>query len=269
VPYPIKFISKNQFATECPDYYGITTDTSKNQYYNYYGELTDFENTLLATKEFADRYHSACWEDVVKIYAENLDKNLWEIDEMVVDYFVQDSIERVKFETSGIRAKAYSNWVIQRYKMFASQKLTKIDTTKLIDETKLKNINSTMISYDAIKFGWVNVDFFYKDPKAVPIKLIAKTNQKALLINLIINGRNVILSGSEYSENEYWFTKNKDGYNKLPKGENATIIAIGISNNELQFGEKEIVVGKNEVEAIEMVTISGIELKVKLKKYSS
>jgi hypothetical protein len=126
-----------------------------------------------------------------------------------------------------------------------------------------------MISYDAMKFGWVNVDFFYEDPKAIPIKLIAKTNQKAPLINLIINGRNVILSGSEHSTNEYWFTKNKDGYNKLPKGEKATIIAIGISDTKLQFGVKEIVIGDSEIENIEITTISGNELKIKLEKYGS
>ncbi|MEO1031985.1 MAG: hypothetical protein AAFX55_11305 [Bacteroidota bacterium] len=291
VPYPIKFISKNRFPTECSDYYGITEDTIKNKYYNYYGQITDFENTLLATKEFADRYHSTCWEDVIKIYIENLDKNLWEIDEMVVEYFVQDSIERVEYQINSIHpgpnggprtkeqkeahewlvnnAKEHGRWTIQLYKMFASQKLTKIDTTKLIDTTELQNINTAMISYDAMKFGWVNVDFFYEDPKAVPIKLIAKTNQKAPLINLIINGRNVILSGSEHSENEYWFTKNKDGYNKLPKGEKATIIAIGLNQTELQYGEKEIVIGESEIEDIEMTAVSGNELKIKLEKYGS
>ena len=49
VPYPIKFISKNQFPTECADFYGITTDTIKNKYYTYYGNLYDFETALLAT----------------------------------------------------------------------------------------------------------------------------------------------------------------------------------------------------------------------------
>lgn len=291
VPYPIKFISKNRFPTECSDYYGITEDTIKNKYYNYYGQITDFENTLLATKEFADRYHSTCWDDVINFYIENLDKNLWEIDEMVVEYFVQDSIERVEYQINSIHpgpnggprtkeqkeahewlvnnAKEHGRWTIQLYKMFASQKLTKIDTTKLIDTTELQNINTAMISYDAMKFGWVNVDFFYEDPKAVPVKLIAKTNQKAPLINLIITGRNVILSGSEHSENEYWFTKNKDGYNKLPKGEKATIIAIGLNQTELQYGEKEIVIGESEIEDIEMTAVSGNELKIKLEKYGS
>lgn len=291
VPYPIKFISKNKFPTECANFYGITTDTIKNKYYNHYGEITDFENTLLATKEFADRYHSTCWEDVVKIYVENLDKNLWEIDEMVVEYFIQDSTERVEYEINNKppnpnggprtkeqidahewlvnKAKEHGHWTIQRYKEFAAQRLTRVDTSKFIDTTNLENINSAMISYDAMKFGWVNVDFFYDDPKAVPIKLMAKTNHEAPIINLIIKGRNVILSGSERSLNEYWFTKKEDGYNKLPKGEKATIIAIGINESELVFREKEIVIGESEVENLELSSISGKELKIELEKYGS
>jgi hypothetical protein len=291
VPYPIKFISKNQFPTECADFYGITTDTIKNKYFNYYGNLYDFENTLLATNEFKYRYQSSCWDKVVKIYIDNLDKNLWEIDEMVVDFFIKDSTERVEYYLNNIppgvngksrtkeqeeaqewllnNAKESGHRSIEWFKKLARQKLTKVDTTKLIDTSKLGDLNTAMISYDAMKFGWVNVDFFYEDPKAIPVKLIAKTNQKAPLINLIINGRNVILSGSEHSTNEYWFTKNEDGYNKLPKGEKATIIAIGLSETELQFGEKEIVIGENEIEDIKMTAISGNELKIKLEKYGS
>jgi len=291
VPYPIKFISKNQFPTECADFYGITKDTIKNKYYTYYGNLYDFENTLLATNEFKYRYQSFCWNEVVKIYIENLDKNLWEIDQMVVDFFIKDSTERVNYYLNNVppgvngkprtkeqeeahewlvnNAKENGHRYIEWFKKLASQQLTKVDTTKLIDTAKLGDLNTAMISYDAMKFGWVNVDFFYEDPKAVPLKLIAKTNHKAPLINLIINGRNVILSGSEHSENEYWFTKNKDGYNKLPKGEKATIIAIGLNQTELQFGEKEIVIGESEIEDIEMTAVSGNELKIKLEKYGS
>lgn len=291
VPYPIKFISKNKFPSECADFYGITTDTIKNKNYTYFGNLYDFENTLLATNEFKYRYQSACWDEVVNIYIDNLDKDLWEIDEMVVDFFKKDSTERVDYYLnnipSGVNGKPRTKeqeeaheWLVKHakenghrniewFKKFARQKLTKVDTTKLIDTTKLGDLNTAMISYDAMKFGWVNVDFFYEDPKAVPVKLIAKTNQKAPLINLIINGRNVILSGMEHSSNEYWFTKNEEGYNKLPKGVKATIIAIGLNDTQLQFGEKEIVIGESEVEDIEMSAISGNELKMKLKKYGS
>ncbi len=291
VPYPIKFISRNHFPTECCNFYGITKDTIKSDCFTYYGELSDFENTLLATKEFAERYQSTCWEEVIKLYIQNLDKNLWEIDEMVVKHFIKDSIKRVEFAINSVypgpngnprtkdqieahqwlvnNAKENSHKDIELYKYFAAQKLTKIDKTKIIDTTKINNINSAIISYDAMNFGWINVDFFYDDPKATQMKLVAKSNQKAILMSLIINGRKVILSGTEHSPNEFWFTKNKNGYNKLPKGEKATIIAIGLNETDLLFAEKEIIIGDSEIEKLNLKAITIKNMKLRLEKYGS
>ena len=290
-PYPIKFISKIRSFTECYDYYGITTDTLKYNDYNYFGNITDFENTLLATKEFSNRFSATCWKEVLNIYINNLDKNLWEIDELAVQYFIKDSTERVNYQLNyilkGINggpptetqkeahesilkdAKEHGHWPIELYKKFASQKLTKIDPSIAIDTTKLKELNNALITYDALNFGWINVDFFYEDPKASPTKLTVKTTGKSNLTSLILKERNVILSGIEKTNNEYWFTKNEDGYNKLPKGEKAIIISIGFDNSGLTFGEKVIVIGENEEEVVEVKPISEIELKEKLNKYGS
>jgi len=287
-PYPIKFISKNRFLTECSEYYGITTDTLKYDYYNYFGNITDFENTLLATKEFSDRYNATCWKDVVNIYINNLDKNLWEIDELAVQYFIKDSTENVNYHLNNIPPgpnggprtkiqreanesileglKEHGSWTIELYKRFASQKLTKIDPSKIIDTTKLKELNNVLITYDAINFGWINVDFFYEDPKSSPTKLAVKTTKQSNITSLILAERNVILSGIEKATNEYWFTKNEDGFCQLPKGEKAIIISIGFDNNGLVFGEKIIVIGENEEEIVEVKPISGIELKEKKNK---
>ena len=78
IPYPIRFISQNRFPTECSNFYGITTDTIKNKYFNYYGDLSKFENTFLATREFKERYDVACWNEVLNNYINNHEKNLWE-----------------------------------------------------------------------------------------------------------------------------------------------------------------------------------------------
>jgi hypothetical protein len=291
VPFPIKFISKSKTVTECSDYYGITTDTIKNQYFTHYGDISDYENTLLATKEFADRYNQYCSDSLVKIYIDNLDKNLWEIDEMMVKYLIKDSIRRVNYylkdippgPNGGPRTKAQieaNEWLINNtnkwsereikvFKYFASLRQTKIDTTKRVDISQLTELDRVLMSYDAMEFGWINVDFFYDDPKAVPIKLAIKTTKNASLTNLILEKRNVILSGIEKTTNEYWFTKNEDGYNKLPKGEKAIIISIGFDNNEFTFGEKTIIIGEKEEETIEMKPISESELKENLNKYGS
>lgn len=291
VPYPIRFISQNRFPTECANFYGITADTIKNKYFNYYGDLSQFENTFLATREFKERYDVACWNEVLKIYIDNLDKNLWEVDEMVVKHFIKDSTERVNFQINykppgingGARTKEQEDaheWLVNNekdfghrmitiFKKFAEQKLTKVDPTKRIADTTVAEMSKAFIAYDAMEFGWVNVDYFYKDPKSVDIKLIAKTNEVAPIINLIIPNRNVILSGILKDDNTYSFTKNEDGYNKLPKGEKAFIVAISIVDNKLHFAEKEIIIGQNETEKIELKATNAKTINTRLKNYGS
>jgi hypothetical protein len=291
IPYPIRFISKNRFWTECPNYYGITKDTLNHKKYNHFGNIEEYENSLIATKEFHDRFSMTCWDSVLNIYISNLDKNMWEIDEMVVKYFIRDSIRYLNSwycePPTGVNgkpvtveqkeaykwiikhAKENEHWRIELYRNFAKQKLMKVDTTKLIDTTKLADINSVFTSYDALKFGWVNVDYFYKDPRSEKVKVIAKTNEQASIISMIIKGKNVILSGIEKGTTEYWFTKNQDGYNKLPKGEKAIIIAISVKNNELFFGDKEFIIGEKEIQQIDLKPIKGKDLMEKLAKYNN
>jgi hypothetical protein len=286
VPYPIRFISEDRFPTECCNFYGIRKDTIKYKEINYYGDLDKFENTFLATKEFKERYHSDCSKEVLNIYINNIDKNLWEADELVVKHFIKDSIKRINFHINwkppfgerDIRTKegkesfinsekrAAHNWV-NLYRSFANQKLTKIDPTKRIPDTTLTEMTKAFVAYDALEFGWVNVDYFYKDPKATNIKLIAKTNVEAPLISLIIPNRNVILSGILKENNIYYFTKNEEGYNKLPKGEKAFILAISILNNKLHYAEKEIIIGQNETEIIELKQTSAEIIKEQMKKH--
>ncbi|MFN7602822.1 MAG: hypothetical protein ACK5R0_15635 [Bacteroidota bacterium] len=253
--------------------------------------MSKFENTLLATREFKDRYNVACWKEIVDIYANNIDKNLWEIDELVVKHFIQDSTERVNYQINwrppgikgGPRTKAQDEaheWLVNSakesghrmitvFKSFASQKLTTIDPTKRLADTTVAEMTKAFIAYDALEFGWVNVDYFFNDPKSVDIKLIAKANETVPIINLIIPNRNVILSGISKDDNTYYFTKNENGYNKLPKGEKGIIIAIAIKDNKLHFAEKEITIGQNETEVIELKPTTAETIKTRLKNYGS
>jgi hypothetical protein len=289
--YPIKFLSKLRSPDECLDYYGITQDTLKIPIYNYYGKITDFENTLLATKEFRDRFSWHCWKEVLNLYIHNLDKNMWEIDEMMVEKFKEDSIQEIYYyknhppSTSLGSLPTKDQWkahqallemqldgyhrYIEAFKFFARQRLTKIDPSKKVDTTQLKELNTPLATYDALQFGWVNVDFFYNDPAAVPIRLVAKTSGEVSWVNLIVKDRNVILSGIDHGHQEYWFTKTDIVYSKLPKGAKAIIFAIGYKDGGLTFGEKEIVIGDKEQEDIQINKVTGEQLKTALEKYNS
>jgi hypothetical protein len=86
------------------------------------------------------------------------------------------------------------------------------------------------------------------------------------LINLILKNRNVILSGIDKGNNEYWFTKSEDGYNKLPKGDTAIVIGMGIVKNEILFDKVEVVIGQQEVINLTLKGINGTKLKEQLEK---
>lgn len=279
IPYPISFLAKNA------PWLCVESDIV-NVYEKKFKNNLKFENTLVATKEFTERV--VCDDKTLEIYLNNLNKNLYEIDEMVVRHLVKDSadylnswiIKEVPNPNGGPRTKAQRDahkWLVNNakesfhnrinmFKEFAKQKLTKVDTTKIIDTTKIKDINQAFISYDTSNLGWINVDVFFDDPKSEPIKLIAKTNQEVQIINLILKGRNVILTGFEKGESQYYFTKDEEGYNRLPKGEKAVIIAIGYETGNLTFGKKEIILGKNKIETIDMQKVSASELKEEIKK---
>ncbi len=286
-PYPIRFLSKNKFPTECSDFYGITTDTLSEPYYNYFGNIDDFENTLLATKEFQLRYNWTCWDSVVNIYINNLEKNMWEVDLMVVDYFVRDSIRQQSWYAvppKGVgggnptqdqldahewlknSAQDFSHRYADWYRKLGSQKLTKVDPTLKIDTNAIKQANGAILAYDAIEFGWVNVDYFFKDSTSVKMKLVAKTNADCAIINLIIPSKKVILSGIEKGNHNYWFTKETDSYNKLPKGTKAYLVAMGMQENSMTFGIKEIILGENEEIELNLLPTSSTAIKDSLGK---
>jgi hypothetical protein len=293
VPFPIKIIAPRP-DFECRSDFGFTQDpkiwkdtTAKYYYTN--DDITKYENTLLATREFKARYYSYCMSDLTKIYIDNLDKNMWEVDELMVQYFIKDSTDRVNFELNNIppglkggkrtkdqedahqwlvdHAKEYGHEMIEIFKMFAAQKLTKVDENLKIDTSKVKDFNKAFIAFETVEFGWINCDIFYNDPKAEKIKLFVQTNETPSIINIIFKDKRIILDGIEDGQNNFRFTKDKEGYNKLPKGDKAIILAIGYHDNNITFASKEIITGQNENEKLDLQVITATELNKQLKKY--
>jgi hypothetical protein len=293
LPFPIHSLAPNPFG-ECYHDFGITKD---RKYYNehdgknyfMFDSIEKYENTLLATREFKERYYSYCMPDITKIYIANLDKNMWEIDNLMVKYFIKDSTERVNisiaykprsfngqpvtkeqveaYQSLITQDKIQGHYMIEAFKRFAAQKLTRIDTTQKVDTSVIRETTTAFVSYQALDFGWVNVDYFYKDPAAQKIKLIGTTNIEPMTVNLIIPARKIVVTGILKSDKTYWFTKQEDGYNKLPKREKAFIVCLGIKDNKLFFVEKEIIIGQNEIENLTLTETRAAMIKTKLESY--
>ncbi len=315
IPFPIRELEKSYGATECPSDFGFLREDDPrwsdpqwlNLFSDYYrkGDISSYENTLLATREFLERFHAGyCDPKATEPYATNLEKDLWEIDELMVDYFIADSIERVdsdiKFKPRSFdggppskeqlishknsieETKQDCHRKVQEFRDFAAQKLTKIDESRkvpadIIAQANAKvavrdsaqaAINSAFIAYNALEFGWVNVDVFFNDPDCVPVQLFAETNRSAM-VELILPGRKVVLSGTSTDGKRYRFTQTTEGYNKLPKGEKAILLSLQAADGKLYFAQKEIVLGQNETEKLDLVATSAVEVKQQLSKIGS
>ncbi len=106
IPFPIRELAAYEAYGECPKDFGFLREDDPKwsqrehspEFYYTPGDITQYENTLLATREFRERFRMHCMPYITKVYLEHLELNLWEIDELMVDYFIADSIKRVGFE---------------------------------------------------------------------------------------------------------------------------------------------------------------------------
>lgn len=306
ISYPILYVSQHNlpegYGTECPEYYGIVnTEVSKN-YASWFfqDDILKYEKTLLSTKEFKMRYDTYCGRpEMVKLYIKNLDKKLWEIDELFIQKLIQDSIETVEFE---LNLKPYSHYIqtkesiqlrnsmindakdnchrdIDAFRKFSAQKLERVDPNLIGDTAILEDYIKTYESYqnvykaktafDAIDFGWINLDVIYDDPKAVEMDINVLTNGEPSNVTLILKDREVLIYAYSNDGNSFSFTTKDKGYNKLPKGEKGILVAIGYQKNDVIFALKEIVIGENEKESLNLKPITVGELKKKIQKINN
>jgi hypothetical protein len=292
IPVPIRSLNPTQ-PTECPMDLGFTNNDSiwnseHNGYKYIFGDISDYENTLVATREFKNRfYHSfgcCCWKEVVQVYTKNLDKNMWEIDLLMVDWYKEELKRRMAYHDSTRQhTKHLPSWqhlrdidknfyehVIEFFTERSKEKLTIVDNKRLLDTATIGNFNKAFYAYEALEFGWVNVDYFYEDPNAEPIQLFVQSGQvRPTVLNLAFPSLNIVLSATDMGDGKYRFTKNEDGYNKLPKGETALILAITFQDDKAYFTKQEITIGQSVTEQIELAETPLDKLEKEIKEITA
>ena len=106
----------------------------------------EFNNTFIATKEFEERLnfiHKTCENYILDLYINNLDKNLWEIDSLILSVYdftvpIIDStfwkrnyggyeIEDLVLDT----VDYYNPWFINKFREFKNQRLTNVEYKNL------------------------------------------------------------------------------------------------------------------------------------------
>lgn len=110
------------------------------------------------------------------------------------------------------------------------------------------------------KGGWINADLFYKYKSTHEFEAIASIDMKTMRYNMVFDNINGILSGSVDPATK------KVKFGKIPRGESAKIIGIGIYDGKLFASVDKINSSSPSLQLSPMKEMSKRELKVLLEK---
>ena len=224
--------------------------------------------------------------EVTKIYMEHCKGPMWEADEAMVKYLIQDSIERMTAASKlpvGIHGGPptkeqlqahqwlydhdleYCQRSLETYRAFAKQRLGSVDPSRLVSDSLIAQSGTAFAAYDALKLGWINVDAFFDDPNAIVAKVESEfTGGELSTVKLVLPGRNMCLAAKSVSGNHCAFTDGSGPYSKLPAGEKAAVLAIGLHEGRVVFGMAEFVISGNVTTKVDMQPLTSQEIQAKL-----
>ncbi len=313
IAYPLLDIARNPYSgnrERCFDHYNQYSDFGgEGSGPEYFEKFMEYEGTLVATKEFAERYYILCDQDIWRLYSQNIDKKMWEIDSLLRDQFVlsydydiKRKSERLAYMiANGAKREDITEkkeeidqgkeiWKLYKTRLdeFVNERFTTVDNSLVTDSAYLAKVQAMKSKVAKARkraekqeelrtavatitqLGWVNVDYFYNNADAIELKLEAQANADIQMMQLIIPERNIMMSGNWADNGKFWFTKKGSGYTRLPKGEEAVIIAIGLDENDKPvYARKDIIIGNEELVKLSPRNLSKEQLKVELKKLNT
>lgn len=195
-----------------------------------------FEGTLIATKEFEERLeliHQTCDNSILELYINNLDKNLWEIDEMVV----QKLTDNPK--------------LVKEFQAFANQKLTNVKDSpsgkKLARyyKKKLNKVEKDILKQQK-KYAKELKEArkkFEKDLKKID-KAIAKTKQKY---------SKLLTKRRQYKEKKHNVTITQNGVYSLGRQLKTHIITVKVFNG-YEYDRVHVYIINEEIQSLWAMT---------------
>jgi len=181
----------------------------------------------------------------------------WNFGELFRSFFPNEGLTQpVKIDLKGVNPnaanakellieKGYDEWM-------ASQMLLNHQRrARVIDELRRKKDAQDELAafgaakrkaysnaFNVTKLGWVNVDKFYDDPMAKEVQLAVNVQGDSLSfydVTLLLPRLNMALNGISNGNGSYRFTQSVEGYNKLPIGEAAVVIALSSKGDRPYF----------------------------------
>ncbi len=141
--------------------------------------------------------------------------------------------------------KGYTESNAEKYIAFFRQRKQIVKSR----ETEKQTSQLASYSFKINKLGWVNVDRFLdeknSDVSTFLVNIKSKDSLDYISISLVIPNYGVAVFPIHNDGNQYSFTKKKDGYRKLPVGQEAIIVAFSYKDNKPFFGKQKIKIPKD------------------------
>lgn len=233
-----------------------------------------YKNTFIASKEFETRMqsiHNTCRQDILDVYVNNLDKDLWKVDEMAaqklkgtehesifIDYAAQ-KLENVKDAADNIYAKTLGDYFRKKTESFEKQEndiqqkvqasLEKKDKEYIEELNKYQEIlrkreqnRMEYFGYELRSTGWCNVDTGtgIKNWTEKQVDVNIQNEEKFEMLNTYIWMPNNQSLMRMIAEGDKLFTSSSAReYGSIPleKGQDFTILAVGKIGNRYYFNQ--------------------------------
>ena len=124
---------------------------------------------------------------------------------------------------------------------------------------------SNQYDFKISALGWINCDRFMNFPKEsiTDLKFVNSEEYKDTYFHsiLVFNKENVLLQGN--------YSNNKIVFQRIPKGQNVSLICIGVKDGKLITCIRNLIVGDTEITDLNFSETTPEELKEKLRQFGS
>jgi len=231
------------------------------------------DKSFLSSKEYQERFAALPPSDEgISItthltYLKYLDKPLWVADSMVLKelkkellYYQKELLENEKdpyylfeIELTQHFIKVFTAFKNQYKTTFSPDRFTEEELEAINQFYQKLSTDKFIQSFSIRKVGWHNIDFLYEKHPLKSTSLVVTTNLDVEKIALVLKDDKAISQGKRKEVKSFTFP------GKLPQVP-AYLIALGEEDGKFFFCKKEIKIGQNEVEELELKPSSQEEI---------
>ncbi len=262
-----------------------------------------FQNTLIATREFEQRLQTifkVCRPDIIDIYINNLDKNLWELDSiaaqvLIGDYFEDDFIafkNQRKTKVKGVSksAKLLKEYYKQRMLKVEAEKqqlFSALEKIRIEEQKKLKQLKKEYrvllakrekyrmqtYGFTQTTLGWINIDkgTIEKDWQSQPLQLVVENGARFDKVFTYVFYKSIkSLYRLNTMDNVTFFVGDSGTRQMLiPIEKPAVLVGVGYTDNKSYIGVLDFETGSAEEFTLSLKETSQNQMKRVLQQFET